>query len=297
MRTTRSLGRMPGAFWSVLLVLVMGGSLALNVMMAVVPEVAAQVGWIVGRATGLPSVTSRHTAREAALRASVAQAEAAAAAARRAAEADRGIAEAAVRRSDAQAADAARALADARRLADRAAAASRITYRGLPATPAEAVADTVDRYAALALQAGSARVSSSYAEALPILGIGMIAASTEAQLDAACRTMAALNELNIALNPGRAPSAEARAVCAVDAPGRDDLWQAATRDPATLWADARALYPDLPALQIGPQWQTATGMWQAVYDWAYGTPAGPPDATGQGPAGPPAAIAPSDWQN
>lgn len=275
---------------SAILLLALAGSLLLNLAGALSPTVSERLGQLAEMVTGRPSVPHQAAERERALESRAANAEAEAEAGRVAVGEARATAVEAKAVAEAAQAEASRATAAAE-------AARRIPYRGSTATPAEAVADTADRLAALALQSSSGSVASSYAEALPVIGLGVIAANTAAQVDANCQIMAALNELSSALNPGRTPSAAARAVCAIEPPDRDALWQSTTRDPAQLWADARALHPDLPALQIGPQWLSAGGMWQAVYDWAYGSPAGPPDAAGQGPAGPPEALAPWDWQN
>ena len=64
-----------GGIWSVLMMLLMAGSLALSVAMAVVPAVFAAVSGAVESVTGIRSLYSRQVAREAGLTGDLARAE------------------------------------------------------------------------------------------------------------------------------------------------------------------------------------------------------------------------------
>lgn len=276
MRVLRLIWRMLGGFWSVLMMLLMAGSLALNVAMAVVPAVAAAVGGAVEAVSGVRSLASRNAARTATLEGRAVRAEARLASDAATLRAERAATRAATLRAEQATAEAA--------------AARQVTYRGARRTAAEAVADTSDRVARRSLRAAGRSVTSSFAEALPIVGIGVIAAATAWELQDSCQMLAEIRELDVALNPERAVPADATTVCGMKAPSRDEIWAAVANSPGAVWARAQGLYDGLPSLSLDGSWRATSGMFQATYDWAFGTPQGP-----EGPAVPPPAGPPSDW--
>lgn len=277
MRGLRLLWRTLGGFWSVLMVLVMAGSLALNVAMAVSPLVAATVGGAVQAVSGVRSLASRNAARTAALETRAAQAERRAAAA---------LAEARAERTARQAALA--EVAEAR-------AARQVTYRGARRTAAEAVADTSDRLARRSAAAAARNIGSTFGEALPVVGIGVIAAATAWELHDACEMMKEMRALDVALNPERAVPPEANAVCGMRGPSRAEIWAAIADSPGAAWERAQGFYAELPELSLGRFWQASMGMFHATYDWAFGVPARPDSPAGAAPAAPPAELDPTDW--
>lgn len=263
MTALRLLWRTLGGLWSVLMMLLMAGSLALNVAMAVSPLVAATVGGAVQAVTGVRSVASRNAARTAALETRAVQAE---------------------RRAASAAAEAAEARA-----------ARQVTYRGARRTAAEAVADTSDRLARRSAAAAARNIGSTFGEALPVIGIGVIAAATAWELHDACEMMKEMRALDVALNPDRAVPPEANAVCGMQAPTRAEIWAAIADSPGAAWERAQGFYAELPELSLGRFWQASMGMFRATYDWAFGVPAGPDSPAGAAPAGPPAELDPTDW--
>ena len=271
MRAFRLLWRTLGGLWSVLMMLIMAASLALNVAMAVVPAVAAAVAGVVEAVSGATTIRKRTATRTAALEARAARAEGRAAAAA----ADLNTERIARRAATAE-------LAEAR-------AARQVTYRGVRRTASQAVADTSDRLARRVATASARNVGSTFAEALPVVGIGVIAAATAWELHDACEMMKEVRELDVALNPDRAVPPEAVAVCGLKAPTQDEIWTAVTESPARAWQGAQGLYSGLPDLSLGRFWDASLGMFRATYDWAFGSPAGPVASDGSAPA------ASSDW--
>lgn len=273
MRWLRLFWRTLGGLWSVLMMLIMAASLALNVAMAVVPAVAAAVAGAIEAVSDVTTIRKREAGRTAALEARATRAEGRVAAA--AAELD---AERAARRA---------ATAEAR-------AARQVTYRGAKATAGEAVADTSDRLARRVATASARNVGSTFAEALPVVGVGVIAAATAWELHDACEMMKEVRALDVALNPDRAVQPEAAQVCGMQAPGRDEIWAAITASPARAWDSAQALYDGLPDLSLGRFFEASLGMFRATYDWAFGAPAGPL-APGGDPLPNPSGWSPLGW--
>lgn len=255
MRAIRLIWRTLGGLWSVLMILLMAGSLALNIAMAVVPAVALAVGSAVEAVTGVRSVASRNAARTASLEGRAVKAEA-----RAAAEA-----------------------AEAR-------AARQVTYRGARRTAAEAVADTSDRLARRAARGAGRSLASTAGEAIPVVGIGVIAAATAWELHDSCEMMKEVRALDVALNPDRAIPPEATEVCGMKAPTRAEIWSAVAASPGAAWDEARSLYGDLPSLDLGGAWGASLGMFRAIYDWAFGAEAGPTAPDGIAPA-----ASATDW--
>jgi len=267
-RLLRLLWRTLGGLWSVLMMLIMAASLALNVAMTVVPAVAAAVAGVVEAVTGATTLRQRTAARTAALesRATRATAEA---------QTERRARLAATSRADRAAAEAAEARA-----------ARQVTYRGARRTAAEAVADTSDRLARRTARATARSLGSVAGEAIPVVGIGVIAAATAWELHDACEMMKEVRELDVALNPDRAVPPEAAEVCGMKAPTRAEIWAAVASSPGAAWSEAKEFYADLPDLSLEGSWRVGVYGFTALYDWAFGTPAGPVTAEGAAPAGP-----------
>ncbi|AXC48756.1 hypothetical protein DRW48_02770 [Paracoccus suum] len=264
MRAIRLIWRTLGGLWSVLMMLLMAASLALNVAMAVSPVVFAAVAGAVEAVSGVRSLATRNAARTTALEARATRAEA---------------------RAASEAAEAAKARA-----------ARQVTYRGARRPAAEAVADTSDRLARRTARGAARNIGSVAGEAIPVIGVGVIAAATAWELHDACAMMSEVRELDVALNPERAVPPEATQVCGMKAPTRAEIWAAVASSPGAAWDEARGLYEGLPALDLGGTWGASLGMFRAIYDWAFGSPAGPvaPDGTAPLP-GPGSDWNPLNW--
>lgn len=273
-----------GGIWSVLMMLLMAGSLALSVAMAVVPAVFAAVSGAVESVTGIRSLYSRQVAREAGLTGDLARAE------RRAA------AEAAERRAISGRADnLARELADSRAAATRLArqsADSTVTYRGQRMAARAAVKDTAARVSRRTAFAATRNVGSMAGEALPVIGIGVIAAATAWEMHDACQMMGEMRALDAAFNPENPISDDE--VCGMKVPARAELWAMVKASPAIVWDRTRAMYAGLPELSLTGAYDRALTWLGGTWDWVFGEDAAakPPAAAGMAAGAEP--PAPSD---
>lgn len=249
-----------GGLWSVLMMLLIAGSLALSIAMAVVPAVFAAVSGVVETVTGIRSLHSRQIARETRLADNLTRAE------------TRAAAEAAERRAVTGRADnLARELADSRAAQARMArelADSPVTYRGTRMAAREAVKDTATRVSRRTAVATTRNVASMAGEALPVIGVGVIAAATAWELRDACLMMGEMRALDAAFNPDDPVTDDE--ICGLTPPTREELWQMVRSSPGAAWDAARGLYDGLPEVSLGGSYARISGWAGEVYDWAFG---------------------------
>lgn len=249
-----------GGLWSVLMMLLMAGSLALSIAMAVVPAVFAAVSGVVETVTGIRSLHSRQIARETRLADNLTRTE------------TRAAAEAAERRAVTGRADnLARALADSRAAQARMArelADSPVTYRGTRMAAREAVKDTATRVSRRTAVATTRNVASMAGEALPVIGVGVIAAATAWELRDACLMMGEMRALDAAFNPDDPVTDDE--ICGLTPPTREELWQMVRSSPGAAWDAARGLYDELPEVSPGSSYARISGWAGGVYDRAFG---------------------------
>lgn len=245
-----------GGLWSVLMMLLMAGSLALSIAMAVVPAVFAAVSGVVETVTGIRSLHSRQIARETRLADNL----------------TRAAAEAAERRAVTGRADnLARALADSRAAQARMArelADSPVTCRGTRMAAREAVKDTATRVSRRTAVATTRNVASMAGEALPVIGVGVIAAATAWELRDACLMMGEMRALDAAFNPDDPVTDDE--ICGLTPPTREELWQMVRSSPGAAWDAARGLYDGLPDVSPGGSYARISGWAGGVYDRAFG---------------------------
>ncbi|MDO5647695.1 hypothetical protein [Paracoccus sp. (in: a-proteobacteria)] len=229
-----------GGLWSALMLVLMAMSLALSVAMTVIPAVFMAVAGVVETVTGVKTVRSRHAAQLTA--------------------------------ANTRADNLARELADSRVAGRRMAqelADSRVTYRGTRVAARQAVADTTTRVSKRVSTAAARNIASTAGEALPVVGIGVIAAATAWEIHDACQLMGDMRELDAAFNPDN-PTRDAE-VCGMTVPTRADLWRSIKSSPGAAWDGARGMYDGLPELSFGRAWGAFSAAFGRAYDRAFGT--------------------------
>ncbi|MDS9467089.1 hypothetical protein RGQ15_05805 [Paracoccus sp. MBLB3053] len=239
-RAVRLILRTVGGLWSLVMILLMVTSLALSVAMTLVPQVLGAVASVVEAVTGRRSVVTETHAREARLNERIA---------RQGADLD---AERAARRAETRALRA--------QLAD-----NTVQYRGRRIAMREAVHDTAERVSRRTGAAAARNVGSTFGEALPVIGVGVIAAATAWELHDACALMQEMRELDAAFNPDE-PVTEDE-VCGISPPSRDEVWQAVKTSPAAAWHGAQGLYDDLPEVSISASYDWTLGKLSGIWHW------------------------------
>lgn len=241
-----------GGVWSVLMLLLMAGSLALSIAMTMIPAVFSAVAGVVESVTGVRSLATRQADDLARLE-------------RRAAS------EAAARRTaDNRAARLSSELADSRAAQARLARELRdspVTYRGKRIAAREAVKDTAERVARRTAFASSRNLASMAGEALPVIGVGVIVAATAWELSDACAMMGEMRALDAAFNPDDPETDDE--VCGMKPPTRAELWASIKASPGAAWESAREMYDSLPEVSISATYASTiaylAGRWDAVF--------------------------------
>lgn len=228
-----------GGVWSGLMLLLMVGSLALSIAMTIIPAVFSAVAGVVETVTGLKTVRNRQAVQLAA----------------------------AERRAD----DAVRELADSRaneRRLTQQLADSRVTYRGTSMAAREAVSDTAERVSRRVSFAAGRNVGSTVGEALPVVGIGVIAAATAWEIHDACQLMGEMRELDAAFNPDD-PISDSE-VCGIEVPTRAEIWQQVRSSPGKAWQSMREMYDGLPEVSFSGFWAGTVRAMGGLYDRVFG---------------------------
>lgn len=227
-----------GGIWSVLMMLLMAGSLALSVAMTMVPAVFSAVAGVVESVTGVRSLATRQADDLA--------------------------------RLERRAARLSGELADSRAAQDRLARELRdspVTYRGQRLAAREAVKDTAERVARRTTFATSRNLASMAGEALPMIGVGVIVAATAWELSDACALMGEMRELDAAFNPNDPVTDDE--ICGMKPPTRAELWASIKASPGAAWDTARGMYDSLPEVSFSGTYASTVaylaGGWNAVF--------------------------------
>lgn len=149
----------------------------------------------------------------------------------------------------------------------RAAAGSRVTYRGANVAAREAVEDTTRRVTRRLTVATTRNVTSMAGEALPVVGIGVVAAATAWEVHDACELMREMGELERAF-AGTEPSKDE--VCGQQVPTRAELWAMVKASPSAAWDTAAGLYDGLPDWSLGAAYDSLVGWGAGAYDTVFG---------------------------
>lgn len=101
----------------------------------------------------------------------------------------------------------------------------------------------------IAVDAGR-NVSSMVLEAVPWIGIGVVAGTTALELTDACNNMRDLYDLEVAFDPTVADDAEATIVCGLPVPTANELWAMTKAKTSSIWTKALNLVPEAPDIDL-----------------------------------------------
>lgn len=115
----------------------------------------------------------------------------------------------------------------------------------------EAVRSTSERIAKRTASGATRNLASVFGEAVPTIGIGVIAGATAWELKDACDTMRDLHDLDVALDPANANPVDATEVCGLKVPTKEEIWDMVKASPGAAWELAKDAMPELPEM---PEW-------------------------------------------
>ncbi len=97
-------------------------------------------------------------------------------------------------------------------------------------------------------------VGAAVGEAIPWIGIGVIAGTTALELKDACDSMRDLYELEVEFDPDAATDADATMVCGIEVPTADELWLAVKNRGSSSLEYIGSYIPDMPDVDV-PFWE------------------------------------------
>lgn len=133
---------------------------------------------------------------------------------------------------------------------DEARAARMVTYRNEKRFLTEAVEDTVERIAKRTVHRSARNVTAVFAEAIPVVGIGVVVGVTGLELRDSCNTLKDLKELEASFNPAASAEEDVQVVCGMEVPSRDEVWQKVKSSPGEAWEAMKLYLPDLEELRL-----------------------------------------------
>ena len=225
-QSVRFVLRTVGGLWSLAMILLTVASLTLSIAMTLLPQVLGVASAIIENVTGRETVVSRSRAAEARLKSQLDLAHR-----------DLHVERTRTRRANQKITE---LTGDATR--------APVAYRGSRVPIKDAVHDTAERISRRAGIAATRNVGSTFGEALPIIGVGVIVAATAWELHDSCQMMKEMRELDAAFNPDNPISEDE--VCGIKPPTRDEVWQAVKSSPEKVWDSAKGLYGDLPDVSL-----------------------------------------------
>ncbi|MGX0876989.1 hypothetical protein ACSSV4_001673 [Roseovarius sp. MBR-154] len=144
-------------------------------------------------------------------------------------------------------------------------AENKVTYRGKKKFAKEAVKDTSGRLAKRVTTAASRNVATVFAEALPVVGIGVIVGATAWEINDSCEMMKDLHELDVAFNPESA--IDGTEVCGMRVPDRGEVWRKMRDSPVAAWNGEKEYLPDLP--DFSETYASAVAQATSLMCWAF----------------------------
>lgn len=125
-----------------------------------------------------------------------------------------------------------------------------VTYRNQKRFLTEAVEDTSDRIAKRTVNRSARNVTAVFAEAIPVVGVGVVVGVTGLELRDSCNTLKDLKELELSFNPTATAEDDVQQVCGLEVPSRDEVWQTVRASPTQAWEAMKLYLPDLGELNL-----------------------------------------------
>lgn len=142
-------------------------------------------------------------------------------------------------------------------------AETRVVYRGAERPAREAVAEASAAIGDRVSKAAARNVASMPGEALPFIGIAVVADATAEEIAGACALMEEIQALNLAFNPEHA--IDSTVVCGTPVPSRGELWSMVQTRPAAEWDAAGDLYETLPEISFWGTYKWTLVLGQRIY--------------------------------
>lgn len=150
----------------------------------------------------------------------------------------------------------------------------RVTLNGVRMTQAEAIRQTMTSVGDRTRRTAIANLGSLAGEAVPFYGIAIIVGATGYELRSACQNMREIYDLTVALDPDSAIPDDRDAVCGMQVPTPEEVWETIVTSPQNVWTGAVSTLDgvgqrisDVEAPSFDGAWQLALGLWDRASTW------------------------------
>ncbi|MGB5865038.1 MAG: hypothetical protein WBG95_12155 [Sulfitobacter sp.] len=144
--------------------------------------------------------------------------------------------------------------------------ANMVTFRGKPMPLREAAGITAKSISQRTSTVAAANVASAAGQSVPFFGIGIIVGATGYELSMACQSMRDLEELEKSLGIAQ-ESVDARVVCGLEVPSKEELWSTVQASPSAAWESAKSGTSDSMAWVSALETPDFGGMFQRALNW------------------------------
>ena len=137
----------------------------------------------------------------------------------------------------------------------------------------EATRDSLKAIQSRTRRTALANVAAAGGEALPFFGVAVIVGATGYEMHEACATMQDLHDLQLLVSPEDADAEDRDAVCGIEVPTKEELWEGIKSAPGAAWdsavntASGTAEWArNLERPDFGATWQAATATVAGWFD-------------------------------
>ena len=137
----------------------------------------------------------------------------------------------------------------------------------------EATRDSLKAIQSRTRRTALANVAAAGGEALPFFGVAVIVGATGYEMHEACATMQDLHDLQLVVAPEDADAEDRDAVCGIEVPTKEELWEGIKSAPGAAWdsavntASGTAEWArNLERPDFGATWQAATATVAGWFD-------------------------------
>lgn len=134
-----------------------------------------------------------------------------------------------------------------------------VEHQGQKKLLSQAVKQTTKRIARRTAIDATRNVSSTFAEAVPAVGVAVIVGVSAWELKDACDTMSDLHDLEVAMDPSLATDPSVSEVCGLKVPTKEEVWAKVSASPQDAWNGAKAMMPELPEMPEMPEMPDLSG--------------------------------------
>ncbi|RFP87775.1 hypothetical protein DZK27_10490 [Rhodobacteraceae bacterium 63075] len=153
--------------------------------------------------------------------------------------------------------------------------ANQVTFRGKKMSAREAALESTRDVSKRTRRVAFTNLGSVFGESIPFYGIAIIVGATTYELKSSCDNMKDMHDLRVALDPEAAIPEDRDAVCGLQVPTKEEIWERIKSSPSDVWDKVIELYegtviklPDLEMPDFDGIWHVVVDRMSRWLDWA-----------------------------